>query len=64
MSVQAIRTYREVGKIMGISWQGVQVIERRALTKLRLRLLSILKQENPELAKQFINSSKADRQRL
>lgn len=45
----AIRSQSEVARNLGISRQAVQQLERTAFHKIRLRLLPILKELNPEL---------------
>ena len=45
----AVLTLDEVGRLLGLSRQRVQIIESEALRKLRARLLDVLQQEFGDL---------------
>lgn len=52
-SSSALRSLEEVAKILGCSRQAVHQIERTAFHKIRLALLPILKEINPQLSEEL-----------
>lgn len=50
---RALRTLEECAKILGISRQACQYLERSALFKIRVGLIAAVREENPAMAAQL-----------